>query len=274
MLIAEIGINHNGDITTAKRLIINAKNSGWDIVKFQKRDSDLCVPERYKHELKDSIFGKMTYLEYRHKIEFGRREYDEIDLYCRRLGIKWTSSAFDINSYNFLLEYNLPWIKIPSCAITDYDLLLAVKTPVIISTGMSTQSDIMRATDLLKDNLYGIAHCTSTYPCPPEEVNLRYMGNLRVFYGDSCLVGYSGHEKGLAISVAAAALGADFIERHITLDRNMKGSDHAASLEFAEMAELRYKYDIVRAALGDGVKKVYPSELPAQDKLRVFKVIE
>ena len=270
MLIAEIGINHNGELSKAFQLINAAKIAGWDVVKFQKRNSDKCVPEHHKHTIRDTIFGKMSYLEYRNKMEFGKEEFDAIDTTCRSLGIRWTASAFDTDSYEFLKQYALPWIKIPSCSLTDKELLAAVDGPVIISTGMSTIEQIMQAVAMLGDKIVGIAHCTSAYPCPPSECNLNMIWTLKGLF-PKIQIGYSGHESGITESIAAAALGAEFIERHVTLDRTMKGSDHAASLEIQGMVKLRKAIDTVRLALGDGVKRVYESEQPLIDKLRVHK---
>ena len=253
----------------AKKLILQAKAFGWDVVKFQKRTPALCVPEQFKHVVKDSIFGPMPYIEYREKIEFGQAEFDEIDKFCKTVGIAWTASAFDLPSADFLKQYALPWIKIPSCAITDLNLLHEIKWPCIISTGMSTAAQIQAAVEIVGPYLYGIAHCTSTYPCPPAEANLKMIQTLKKLYPGAS-VGYSGHEIGLPESVAAIALGADFIERHVTLDRAMKGGDHAASLEAEGMAKLRKYYDTIRAALGDGVKRVYDSERGPMEKLRIF----
>jgi N-acetylneuraminate synthase len=270
MLIAEIGINHNGSVEIAKKLILQAKALGWDYVKFQKRTPDLCVPEKYKSQVKDSIFGQMTYLEYRDRIEFGKAEFDEIDAFCKANEMKWTASAFDIPSAEFIKGYGVDWIKIPSCAITDLELLRSLKYPTIISTGMSTESQIVTAAGILGSHLYGIAHCTSSYPCPPSEANLRMIPKLKEWF-PSVSVGYSGHEIGLPESIAAIALGAKFVERHITLDRSMKGSDHAASLEADGMAKLKKYWDTVRAAMGDGEKKVYASELAQMEKLRMVR---
>jgi len=270
MLIAEIGINHNGSVEIAKKLILQAKAFGWDYVKFQKRTPELCVPEKYKAQVRDSIFGQMSYIEYRERIEFGKSEFDEIDSFCRFNGMKWTASAFDIPSAEFIKSYGVDWLKIPSCAITDLELLKSLKYPTIISTGMSTVGQVKAATDAVGWDLKGIAHCTSSYPCPPAQANLRMILTLKKLF-PSVMVGYSGHEIGLPESVAAIALGAEFVERHVTLDRSMKGSDHSASLEADGMAKLKKYWDTVKAAMGDGEKKVYESELAQMEKLRMVR---
>lgn len=268
-VIAEIGINHNGELDLAKRLIDTAVLAGCDCVKFQKRTPAVCVPEQQRAVPRDTPWGTMTYLEYRERIEFGDAEYADISRYCAERGIAWTASVWDEPAADFIEAYDPPFHKIPSAALTDLGLLRRVALsgrPVVLSTGMSTPQQIAAAVDTLSGVPVALLHCTSTYPSSPAEVNLRYMDVLRAEYG--CPVGYSGHEVGLQISIAAVARGADLLERHITLDRAMQGSDHAASLEPGGLMRLVRDTRIVEQALGDGVKRVYESELPIMKKLR------
>ena len=231
-IIAEIGINHNGSLEVAKNLIDAAASSGCDAVKFQKRNPDVCVPQHQKSKLRETPWGTMTYLDYKHKVEFGKEEYDEIDRYCKERNIEWSASPWDIDSLNFLMEYDIPWIKIPSAMITNEALMKAsVNTgkKIIFSTGMSTYDEIDQAIEWLSDSKYVMLHCNSTYPAPLEDLNLQCIQTLKDRY--KCEVGYSGHEFRLGTSVAAIYLGATYIERHITLDRTMWGSDHMSSVE-------------------------------------------
>ena len=245
-IIAEIGINHNGDLGIAKRLTDIAAAAGCDAVKFQKRDPDACVPEHQKNIVKDTPWGRMTYLEYKHKTEFGRQEYDEIDRYCKERKIRWSASPWDLKSLDFILKYDVPFIKVPSAMLTNKPLLEACVSSgkkVILSTGMSTEDEISEAVSFLDESIkvrskssYAILHCNSTYPAPLEELNLSCIKVLKEKY--ACEVGYSGHEFRLGTSVAAVYLGASIIERHITLDRTMYGTDQAASLSEAGIREL------------------------------------
>jgi N-acetylneuraminate synthase len=269
-VLAEIGINHNGDIDVAKKLIDVAAFAGCDAVKFQKRTPDLCVPENQKGIERDTPWGRMTYLAYRHKVEFGRAQYDEIDAYCRTKGITWTASCWDTTALEFLAPYRLPLIKVPSALLTDHALIKATRdtgTFVLLSTGMSTWEEISAAASVLGDgNNWMMMHCTSTYPAKNEEINLRALSSLRDALGRP--VGYSGHEVGLQVSVAAVALGACMLERHITIDRAMWGTDQAASIEPQGVLRLVRDVRAVESAMGDGVKKVYDSEIPIRAKLR------
>ena len=237
-IIAEIGINHNGDMKVAKKLIDIAAVAGCDAVKFQKRNPDVCVPEHQKDVMRDTPWGEMTYLEYKYKVEFGKEEYDEIDSYCKTQGIKWSASPWDRDSLDFLLQYDIPFIKIPSAMLTNYTLLNAASLSgkdVILSIGMSTQDEIDTAVNVLNYNTqfseykYSLLHCNSTYPAQLEDLNLIRLKTLKERYG--CEVGYSGHEFRLGTSVAAIYLGATIIERHITLDRSMWGTDQLSSVE-------------------------------------------
>lgn len=265
--IAEIGINHNGDLQIAKKLIDAAFACGWDCVKFQKRTPELCVPEHQKGVIRDTPWGKMTYLEYRYRVEFNS-EYSYINRYCQEKPIMWTASPWDIPSLNFLVQYDVPFIKIPSAKLTDTALLAEASRsgkPVILSTGMSTIEETDRAVDTLGSN-FALMHTNSTYPSPSNEVNLLAIQFLKDRY--KCVVGYSGHEYGLEPSVIAVALGAQIIERHITLDHNMWGTDQAASLEVHAMDMLQKRIREAVATLGDGIKRVTAGEMVIRQKLR------
>jgi len=237
-IIAEIGINHNGDINIAKRLIDIAAVSGCDAVKFQKRNPEVCVPEHQKSVMRDTPWGRMTYLEYKKKIEFLMEDYDEIDAYCKKQGIRWSASPWDRDSLDFLLGYDIPFIKIPSAMLTNLTLINAASLSgkdVILSTGMSTEDEIDVAVQLLRYNTqfsgykYSLLHSNSTYPAKLEDLNLSRIKTLKDKF--NCDVGYSGHEFRLGTSVAAVYLGATIIERHITLDRSMWGTDQLSSVE-------------------------------------------
>lgn len=269
-VIAEIGINHNGSLELAKQLIEGAKAAGVDAVKFQKREVEICVPRDQWDKLRDTPWGRMTYIDYKRRIEFGEREFDEIDRLCRQLGIAWLASCWDVPSVDFIERYSPVCHKIASACVTDLDLLRAVRwtgRPTILSTGMSTLDEIDTAVDALGRQRLLIAHATSTYPCPPAELNLAMLGELGRLY-PNVPIGYSGHEQGVSPTVAAVALGATFVERHITLDRQSWGTDHSASLELKELGELVESIRTVERALGDGKKRVYESEIPVRSKLR------
>ncbi|MCK6602114.1 MAG: N-acetylneuraminate synthase family protein [Bacteroidetes bacterium] len=272
-VIAEIGINHNGSLDIARKLIEGAKAAGCDAVKFQKRTPEVCVPKDQRDILRDTPWGRMTYMDYRYKVEFGLEDYAEIDRISRKNNILWFASCWDEESVEFMEQFDTPLYKSASASLTDHDLLKKKKAtgkPLMISTGMSTHQEITDAIDCLGlDNLL-IAHATSTYPCPPEELNLRMIHTLKNLY-PSVPIGYSGHETGLAPTWAAVALGATFVERHITLDRAMWGSDQAASVEPAGFARLVSNIRDIEASLGDGIKQVYPSEMGQLNKLRRVK---
>jgi len=270
-IISEIGINHNGDLNIAKKLIDISAAAGCDAVKFQKRNPDVCVPEHQKSVMRDTPWGKMTYLEYKYKVEFGKEEYDEIDRYCKSKGISWSASPWDLDSLEFLNKYDIPFIKLPSAMITDEELLKATcKTGkrVIISTGMSSEEEVDKACSILKSNSkdYAVLHCNSTYPAPIEELNLSCIKTLKEKY--DCEVGYSGHEFRLGTSVAAVYLGASIIERHVTLDRTMWGSDHMASVEPQGLFKLVSGIRELEKSYGNGIISVTESEKPVRDKLR------
>jgi N-acetylneuraminate synthase len=268
--IAEIGINHNGSVELAKRMIDGAVLAGCDAVKFQKRTPELCVPKEQWHIERDTPWGRMTYLEYRHRVEFGREQYEEIDAYCHERGILWTASCWDEPSVAFMEHFEVPFYKSASASLTDIDLLIAMQAtgrPLMISTGMSTLEEIDEAVGALDERSLLIAHATSTYPCPAQELNLRMLETLRTRF-PNIPIGYSGHEVGLATTWAAVALGACFVERHITLDRAMWGTDQAASVEIGGLIRLVQNIRDIEKAMGDGVKRVYDSERGPMAKLR------
>lgn len=272
-IIAEIGINHNGSLELAKKLIDGAIFSDCDAVKFQKRTPELCVPREQWHLERDTPWGRMTYLDYRHRMEFTFEQYAQIDRYCRERGIIWFASCWDEAAVEFMERFDPPLYKAASASLTDHQLLRAMKATgkaLMISTGMSTLAEIETAVRALgTDNLL-IAHSTSSYPCKPEELNLRMIQTLQQAFPDTP-VGYSGHETGLAPSWAAVALGATFLERHLTLDRAMWGTDQAASVEIMGMHRLVSNIRDIEKSLGDGVKRVYKSELEVLNKLRRVK---
>ncbi len=268
-VIGEIGINHNGDLENAKKLIDVAAIAGCDAVKFQKRTPEVCVPMEQRNIRRDTPWGEMTYFEYRFRVEFNEDQYAEIDRYCRQKGIHWFASPWDPPAVDFLNKFDMPCFKIASASVTDIEMLDKVAStgrPVILSTGMSTQEEIKKAVSRLDPNKLLVAHATSAYPCKPEELNLKVIQTLKKEY--DCPIGYSGHETGLQTTVAAVALGATFVERHITLDRAMWGTDQAASVEPSGIMRLVRDIRVVEAALGDGIKKVYDSEIPIRKKLR------
>ena len=271
-LIAEIGINHNGDLQIAKRLIDAAFATGWDAVKFQKREPDICVPEHQKNVMRDTPWGRITYLDYKKHVEFGKEEYDYIDKYCMEKPISWTASPWDMVSLRFLLEYDVPFIKIASATLTNHELLKeATKSgrPLIVSTGMSTWEEIDSAVDILEregNGNYILLHTNSTYPAEDKDLNLKMMETLRNRYG--CLVGYSGHELGVEPSVLAACMGACVIERHVTLSHDMWGTDHKASLTVHAMSMLHNRVMAISAVQGTGERVLTEAELEVRKKLR------
>jgi N-acetylneuraminate synthase len=269
-VIAEIGINHNGSLELAKLLIDGAVRAGCNAVKFQKRTPEICVPRDQWNIERDTPWGRMTYIDYRHYVEFGHREYAEIDRYCKAKGIQWFASCWDEPSVDFIEQFDPPVYKLPSALLTDTGVLLKKRStgkPVIISTGMSTMEEIEGAVATIGTNNLLIAHATSTYPCPLDELNLRMIATLKEKYPE-CPIGYSGHETGLAPTVAAVSMGATFVERHITLDRAMWGTDQAASVEVGGLSRLVEMIRDVETARGDGIKRVYDSELGPRKKMR------
>lgn len=270
-IIAEIGINHNGSVENAKELIRSASDAGVDAVKFQKRTPELCVPEHQKGQMRDTPWGYISYLDYRYKVEFEQDEYNEIDAYCKALDIDWLASSWDLDSLEFIDRFDPPAHKIPSALLTDHQLLRAIKDTgrtAILSTGMSTMDEIHQAVEILGQENLLICHTTSSYPCPPEELNLKMIPTLKISF--DCPIGYSGHEVGLVPSALAVAVGACLVERHVTLDRAMWGSDQAASVEPQGIRTLVKYIRVTEKAMGDGQKKVYESERSSLSKLRKY----
>ena len=271
-IIAEIGINHNGDIELAEKLIAVAAAAGCDAVKFQKRTPEVCVPHAQREVLRETPWGLITYMEYRKRVEFGEAEYARIDEVCRQKGIQWFASCWDEDSVDFMERFDTPCYKVASATLTDDGILRKLQSigkPVILSTGMSSVEEIDQAVELVgKKNLI-LLHSVSTYPAHYEELNLRVIPFLQERY--QIPIGYSGHETGLPSSVAAVVLGACAVERHITLDRAMWGSDHAASLEPNGITRLVRDIRLVETAMGDGIKRIMPRELPILEKLRRSK---
>ncbi|GAA3446148.1 N-acetylneuraminate synthase family protein [Planomonospora venezuelensis] len=268
-VIAEIGINHNGDLDIARRLIDVAAEAGCQAVKFQKRTPEICVPLEQRDQIRQTPWGEMTYMEYKIRTEFGVDEYTQIAKYAAERGMHWFASPWDVPSVEFLEAMDVVTHKVASASVTDLELLRALAAtgkPIILSTGMSTLEEIDRAVEILGTSKLVLMHATSTYPLPPEEANLRAIVTLQERYGVP--VGYSGHERGLQISLAAVTLGAVTVERHITLDRTMWGSDHAASLEPSGLEHLVRDIRIIETALGDGVKRVFPGEEAPKSRLR------
>ncbi|HMN12725.1 MAG TPA: N-acetylneuraminate synthase family protein [Bellilinea sp.] len=268
-IVAEIGINHNGDVKIAKQLMDAAKQAGVDAVKFQKRTPILSTPPEQANVMRETPWGYITYLEYKEKMEFGLEQYREIDEYARKIGIDWFVSVWDEPSVDFMEQFDPICYKVPSAALTDSSLLTKIRKtgrPMIASTGMSTTDQIATAVQHMDLENTVICHTTSAYPCDPEELNIRMVQTLIAQY--PCPIGYSGHEVGLVPSAIAVALGACMVERHITLDRAMWGSDQAASVEPGGFSRLVKYIRVTEECLGDGVKKVYDSELPSLKKLR------
>ena len=267
-IIAEIGINHNGDLEIAKKLIKAAKEAGCDAVKFQKRTVDVVYTAEELATPRDNPFGP-TNGDLKRGLELSREAYTEIDRYCKELDIIWSASPWDEDSVDFLEQFDVPYYKIAAASLTDAGLLKKVRAtgkPIILSTGMSELSEIDKAVECLgKDNLL-LMKCVSQYPATPENINLRAIQTLRERYGVP--VGYSGHEQDSVISAAAVAMGACAAERHFTLDRNMWGSDHKASIEPDEMAQMVKNIRLVEQALGDPTPRCLPVEEPVKKKLR------
>ncbi len=268
-VIGEIGLNHNGDVDIARRLIDVAADAGCQAVKFQKRTPEISTPHAQRDQIRQTPWGEMTYLEYRYRVEFGREQYEKVATHAAERGLQWFASPWDVPSVEFLEDLGVPTHKVASASVTDHELLHALAEtgkPIILSTGMSTLEQIDAAVEILGTERLVLLHATSTYPLPPEEANLRTISTLAERY--DVPVGYSGHEKGLQISLAAVALGAVAVERHITLDRTMWGSDQASSLEPTGLEHLVRDIRILGDALGDGVKRVFPGELAPLSRLR------
>lgn len=269
-IIAEIGINHNGSVELAKKMIAGAVAAGVDAVKFQKRTPELCVPKEQKDIERDTPWGRMTYMDYRYKVEFNKDQYADINRFCKEHGIMWTASCWDEDSVDFIEDFNPPFYKAPSASLTDLILLKKMEStgkPLMISTGMSSEELIENTVNNLNRNKLLIAHSTSTYPCKLDELNLNCIPALKKKFGE-IPIGYSGHEVGLAPTWAAVVLGADFIERHLTLDRAMWGSDQAASVEVGGFIRMISNIRDIEKSMGDGIKRIFDSEIPIMKKLR------
>lgn len=267
-IIAEIGINHNGDIEIAKKLMKSCKEIGCDAVKFQKRTLKLVYTEKELEAPRETPFGKTNY-DLKKALEFEKKEFDEIDKYAKKLDLIWFASCWDLESIDFIESYNPPCHKIASAMLTREDILKKTsktKKPIILSTGMSTLEEIDNAVSILDKENLSILHCTSTYPSKNYELNLKCIPAFKEKF--KVPIGYSGHELGIQTSIAAVALGANIIERHVTLDRSMFGSDQSASLEIQGFAKLIRDIRVIESAMGDGKKRVYDSELPILKKLR------
>jgi N-acetylneuraminate synthase len=272
-VIAEIGINHNGDIEIAKQLIMVAKAAGCDYVKFQKRNPDVCVPEDQKSKMRQTPWGEITYLEYKWKTEFGEKEYDEIDRFCKQLNIGWFASVWDMDSVDFMMRYKTDLgvvMKIPSALITDINLCQYARQKsdyLMISTGMSDECQIDECVLSCQPDV--IMHTNSTYPCPVEELNLNYISWLKRKWADK-EIGYSGHEYGLVTTFATVPMGVTWIERHITLDRTMWGSDHSASIEPSGLFKLVKGIRDIEAGLNIPIKarELFGGELAKMKTLR------
>lgn len=271
-IVAEIGVNHNGSLDTAKEMIRQAKHAGVDAVKFQKRTPELCVPKDQWNVMRETPWGYISYIDYRHHMEFTHEQYAELDRFCKEVDVDWFASVWDEPSVEFMEAFHPIAYKIPSASVTDLNLLRCIGDtgrPVILSTGMSTMEQIRAAVEQFDMQKLVIAHATSTYPCDPAELNLHMIETLRQEF--PCPIGYSGHEVGLITSVVAVALGACMVERHITLDRAMWGSDQAASVEPGGFERLVRYIRVTEQSLGDGVKRVYDSELSSIHRLRRIK---
>ncbi len=270
-IIAEIGINHNGSVSLAKKMIDIAVTTGCDAVKFQKRTVDVVYTKEELAKERKSVFGT-TNGDLKRGLEFGKEEYREIDSYCKEKGILWFASCWDEGAVDFIDQFDPPCYKIASASLTDDNLLKHTRSkgkPILLSTGMSTMEEIRHAVSILGEDNLIIYHCTSTYPSNAEETNLRAIESFKKEF--SCPIGYSGHERGVTPSVLAVALGANSVERHITTDRTNWGSDQAASLEMAGLYHMVRDIRQVPDLLGDGIKVVYSRELPIIEKLRRVK---
>lgn len=270
MFIAEVGINHNGSLDIAMKLIDIAKKSGADVVKFQKRNLDKSIPQNQRNVIRDTPWGKMTYFEYKKRLEFEKEEYDKIDEYCKEIGIKWSASVWDVDSLQFIAQYDIPFVKMPSACITDIELLKEIRKyslPIIMSTGMSSKEEVCQAIDLLGGCDLTIMHCNSSYPADDNELDLNTIKKLKEMF-PQYKVGYSGHEKGILPTILAKTLGAEVLERHITLDKSMWGTDQRASLEPQELVELVSSLENIEVWLGKSEIKCYSSEEKVKKKLR------
>lgn len=271
--IAEIGINHNGSIKNAEKLIIECKKAGADAVKFQKRTIEKVYSPDELMKPRESVFGK-TNGDLKRGLEFSKEDYQKIDKVCKELDIIWFASCWDAESVDFMEDMNVPCYKIASASLTDKNLLEYTRKtnkPLILSTGMSTEDEIEKAVKIIGEDKSIILHCTSSYPCSIDELNLSYIFKLKERY--KCPIGYSGHEVGLSTTLAAVAMGAKVVERHVTLDRSLWGSDQSASIEPVGLNKLIRDIKAFELALGDGKKKIYDTEKPILEKLRKINTI-
>ena len=273
-LIAEIGINHNGSVELVKKLINLAKKYNFNSVKFQKRDLDICIPEHQKNEIRNTPWGQMTYLNYKKKIELGEKGFKEIESYCKKVKINWFCSAWDLNSLKFLKKFKTKYNKVASAMITNLDLLKAIareKKLTFISTGMCNMKDINKAVNIFKKNKcdFVLMHCVSNYPCHEKDLNLSLINTLKKKF--KCKIGYSGHETSVSPSYMAWFLGADYIERHITLDRTMFGTDQAASLSEQGIREFTSILSKFPTMIGNGKKIITKDEKKLIPKFRYWK---
>lgn len=269
-VVAEVGVNHNADVQIAKLIIDAAARAGADAVKFQKRTPNVSVPEAQKSQMRSTPWGYITYLEFRQKLEFSEEQFRELSKHCKEKGIAWFASVWDKPAVDFMEAFETPGYKIPSAQLTDLGLIKYARStgkPLILSTGMSTMDQIKKGVVVAGTDKLVILHCTSTYPCEPEELNLRMIQTLKKEF-PNVPIGYSGHEVSLVPSAVAVALGSSLVERHITLDRAMYGSDQAASLEPGGFERLVKYIRVTELSLGTGVKKVYESEMTSMARLR------
>lgn len=267
--IAEIGINHNGDIELAKELIRVSHQIGFDCVKFQKRVPELCVPLNKRDELRTTPWGKMTYFEYKKKIEFSKHEYDEINNYCKNLGIDWSASAWDTKSIDFLSQYDLPFIKVPSDKCSDLKFIQAlegINIPIVVSTGGTDFNQVKKILDILKNSKVVLLQCTSIYPCPTDKVNFKVMNALKNKF--KVPVGFSSHHTSPMITAMSVPYGAKITEVHVTLDRAMWGTDQAMSLEPRGMQIMISAIKNFELALGN-----YEKEISEEEKTTLSRTV-
>ena len=266
---AEGGINHNADMTLALSMIECAKKVQADSIKWQARTPSISVPEDQRQTIRSTPWGMMSYLEYKEKMEFSEEQWEELFWFAKRIDMPMSVSVLDVPAAERMRKFDMPYIKVPSAALPNRELLLYLREsylcPIVISTGMSTSEQVHNAVSWLGSPI--ILHCTSSYPCPPEELNLNVIKTLQAEFPES-RIGYSGHEVGLAPSLAAVALGATWVERHFTLDRSLWGTDQSASVEPAGLGRLIKDIRLVESALGSDLKQIQPSEIPFMKKLR------
>lgn len=272
-VISEIGINHNGSMELCKELIMLSKVAGASYAKIQKRNPDVCVPEHQKSKMRKTPWGEMTYIEYKHRMEFDETQIKELCKYSKSIGIEFFASVWDLDSVKLMSKYT-KIAKLGSASINDLELCKATREAfeyVIISTGMSTEEEIESAVEAAKPDV--IMHTNSTYPCPPEDLNLRYIEHLKAKWGDKAEIGYSGHEFGLEPTYAAVAKGCSWVERHVTLDRTMWGSDHSSSIEPDELIQLVRGIKVINKAIQyePGPRKQFEGENAKKNSLRVKK---